>query len=75
MIQRPFHSTIEAQPRNVTFLTIKTVVKKIPKKKGRSGGLMCLAKAMLGRGGGGGVSWVAGLCSWFCCLVIHAKAF
>ena len=28
---RPFPSTIEAQPRNVTFLTIKTVVKKIQK--------------------------------------------
>ena len=48
MIQLPFPSTIRAQPRNVTFLTIKTVVPKIQKN-----GLMCLDKAVLGQGGGG----------------------
>ena len=35
MIHFPF--TIEAQPRNVTFLTIKTVVRKIPKNDGQTG--------------------------------------
>ena len=37
MIQLPFPSTIEAQPRNVTFLTIKTVVRKIQKSDGQMG--------------------------------------
>ena len=31
MLQLPFPSTIKARPHNVTFLTIKTVVKKIQK--------------------------------------------
>ena len=37
MIQLPFPSTIEAQPRNVTFLTIKAVVRKIQKNDGQTG--------------------------------------
>ena len=53
MIQLPVPSTIEAQPRKVTFLTMKTAVKKNPEKR-RSDGLMCLDKAVLGQGGGGG---------------------
>ena len=44
MIQHPFPSTIKAQPHNVTFLTIKTLVRKI------QNGLMCLDKAVLGQG-------------------------
>ena len=47
MLQLAFPSTIEGQPHNVTFLTIKTVVRKI-KKKRRSDELMCLDR---GRGG------------------------
>ena len=53
MIQLPLPSTPEAQPRNVTFLTMKTVVRKIQKNR-RSDGLMCLDKAVLGQRGGGG---------------------
>ena len=57
MIQRPFHSTIEAQPRNITFLTIKTLVNQAH--------VLGQGSVWTGRGGGGGVSWMAGLCSWF----------
>ena len=52
MIQQPFPSTIEPQTRTITFLTIRSVVKKIHEKR-RSDGLMCLDKAWT-RGGGGG---------------------
>ena len=37
MNQLPFSSTIEAQPRNVTFLTIKPVVRKIQNNDGQTG--------------------------------------
>ena len=37
MIQLPVPSTIEAQPHNVTFLTIKTVVRKIQKNDSQTG--------------------------------------
>ena len=36
MIQLPFPSIIEAQLRNVTFLTMKTVVRKIQKHNGQT---------------------------------------
>ena len=49
----PFSSAIAAQPRHVTFLTTKTVVRKKPGKQ-RSDGLLCLDKAVLVQGGGGG---------------------
>ena len=52
MTQLPFPSTIEAQPRNITFLTIKTMVRKIQKNDGQTGSCawtrQCLDK---GRGG------------------------
>ena len=54
MIQLPFPSTIEVQPRNVAFLTIKTVVRKIHKNDGQTGSCACLDTAVLGQGGGGG---------------------
>ena len=37
MIQLPFPSTIKAQPRNVTFLTRKAVVRRIQKNDGQTG--------------------------------------
>ena len=37
MIQLPFPFTIEAQPHNITFLTIKTVVRKVQKNDGQTG--------------------------------------
>ena len=37
MIQLPFPYTIKAQPRNVTFLTIKTEVRKNQKNDGHTG--------------------------------------
>ena len=36
MTRLPFPSAIEAQPRNVTFLTMKTVVRKIQKNDGQT---------------------------------------
>ena len=36
MIQLPFPSTIEAQTRNVTFLTVKSVGRKIQKNNGKT---------------------------------------
>ena len=55
MIQLPFPFTIEAQPRNVTFLTIKTVVRKIQKNNGQTGSCAwtrhCLDKGGEGRCG------------------------
>ena len=54
MIQLNFPSTIEAQTRTVTFLTIKSVVRKIQKNDDQTGSCawtrQCLDK---GRGGGG----------------------
>ena len=52
MFRVPFPSTIEVQPRNVTFLTIKTIVRKIQKT------------TVLGQGsawtkGGGGLAYMA----------------
>ena len=52
MTQLPFPSTIEAQPRDITFLTIKTMVSR--KTTVRRARLVCLDKAALGQGGGGG---------------------
>ena len=52
MIQLPFPSTIEAQPRNVTFLTIQTVVRKIQKNDGQTGSC-AWTRQCLDRGGGG----------------------
>ena len=52
MIQLPFPSTIEAQPRNVTFLTIKTVVRKIQKNDGQTGSCVW-TRQCLDKGGGG----------------------
>ena len=51
MIKPPFPSTSEAQSHNVTFLTIKTVVRKFH----QNDGLMCLDKAVLCARWGGGV--------------------
>ena len=51
MIQLPFPSTIEAQPRNVTFLTIKTVVRKIQKNDGQVGSC-AWTRQCLDKGGG-----------------------
>ena len=52
MIQLPFPSTIEAQPRNVTFLTIKTVVRKIQKTTVRRAHVLGQGSACTkGRGG------------------------
>ena len=47
MIQLPFPSAIEAQPCSVTFLTIKTMVRKIQKNDGQTGSCAWT------RGGGG----------------------
>ena len=63
MTQLPFPSTIEAQPRNVTFLTmkirnvtfltIKIVVRKIQKNDGQTGSC-AWTRQCLDKGGGGG---------------------
>ena len=51
MIQLPFPSTIEAQTRNVTFLTIKSVVRKIQKIDGQTGSC-AWTRQCLDKGGG-----------------------
>ena len=60
MIQLPFPSTIEAQPRNITFKNIKTVVRKIQENYGQTGSCawtrQCLegaSKQCFSWGGGG----------------------
>ena len=52
MTQLPFPSTIEAQPRNVTFLTTKTMVRKIQKNDGQTGSCAWTTQC-LDKGGGG----------------------
>ena len=52
MIQLPFPSTIEEQPRNVTFLSIKTVVRKVQKTTVRRAHVLGQSSAWT-RGGGG----------------------
>ena len=49
MIQRPFPSTIAAQPPHVTLPRIKTVVRKHQENDGQR--LPCLDKAVLAQGG------------------------
>ena len=55
MIQPPFPSKIEAQPRHFTFLTTKTAVRKNQENDGQTGS-PCLDQPVLaqGRAGGGG---------------------
>ena len=53
MTQPFFPFTISAQSRNNEFLTIKTVVRKTHQNNGHTGSL-CLDKAVLAQGGGGG---------------------
>ena len=52
MIQLPFPSTIEAQPRNVTFLTIQFVSEKSRKNDGQTGSC-AWTRQCLDKGGGG----------------------
>ena len=52
----PFPSAIESQPRNVTFLTIKTVVRKIQKNNGHGQTGSCAwIRQCLDKGGGGSI--------------------
>ena len=53
MIQLPFPSTIEAQTRNITFLTIKIMVRKIQKNDDQTGSC-AWTRQCLDNGGGGG---------------------
>ena len=50
MMQLPFPSIIKAEPSNVTFRTIKAMVREIQKSDGQDG-LMCLDRAVLGHRG------------------------
>ena len=52
MIQLPFPSTTAAQPHNVTFLTKKTVVRKIQKNDGQMGSCAWTRQCLDGGGGG-----------------------
>ena len=52
MMQLPFPSTIEPQLCNDTFLTIKTVVRKIQKNDGQTGSC-AWTRQCLDKGGGG----------------------
>ena len=52
MTRPPFPSTTEAQPRNVTFLTMKTVVRKIQKNDGQTGSC-AWTRQCFDQGGGG----------------------
>ena len=52
MIQLSFPSTIKAQPRSVTFLIIKTVVRKIQKNDSQTGSC-AWTRQCLDKGGGG----------------------
>ena len=53
MIQLPFPSKLKAQPRNVTFWAIKTMVRKIQKTDGQTGS--CAWRSLCLDNGGGGV--------------------
>ena len=51
MMQLPFPSTMEAQAHSVTFLTIKTVVRKIQKNNSQTGSC-AWTRQCLDKGGG-----------------------
>ena len=51
MTQLPVPSTIETQPRNVTFLTKKTVVRKIQKNDGQTDSCAWTRQCLDGGGG------------------------
>ena len=55
MIQLPFPSTIEAQPCNIAFLTIKTVLRKIQKNEGQTSSCAWTRQCLDKGGGGGGI--------------------
>ena len=63
MIQLPCPCTIDAQTRNVTLLTIKSVVRKIQKHDGQMGSCAWTRQCLDKRGGGMTISaWQAFSC-------------